>query len=526
MPEFLSRILKPITDFWKELDKSQKIRLYITSAVVVIAVGLGLYLLTKPSYTTIIDNASSADIGEMQKVLTDKGIPYKLTDDKTGIVVNIKNSDAAHLELSTAGYPKNGLTFADALGSIKITTTESDKKHIWQEFDEAKIVRQLKLLKNVKDASVTVATPEKTLFIDSADSSDVKASVVITKNGEITPEQAQNIVKLVASNVVGLKPENVIVVDENQNTLNIESDEDLGKISSQYDQKMKVKSELEKNLRDVLNDQQFDSYDVAKVVVNPTLDFDTLTQTTKELANPTDMESGALISKQEKKEELKNGSTGATPGVDSNPGNTPTYPMGGTDAESYKSSDTTENYDYNETSKQSAKAVGQPIPEKTTAAITLLYGNRVPDDTNLTDAMITEIKTLASAAIGVPAENIAVTKLKIQAPAQVVPTTAETIRSLISEYGLPALLFLMVIVLIIVAIPRKSKSQQLQPVLAGVEDLSHVTKYNLTDMKQEPVPEIDTEERSEVKKQLEKFVKQKPDAVAQLLRNWLTDDYE
>lgn len=526
MPEFLSRFLKPIADFWKGLDKSQKIRLYITSAVVVVAVGLGLYLLTKPTYTTIIDNASSADIGEMQKVLTEKGIPYKLSDDKTGIIVNIKNSDAAHLELSTAGYPKNGMNFADALGSIKLTTTESDKKHIWQELDEAKIVRQLKLLKNVKDASVSIAVPEKSLFIDSADSSDAKASVVITKNGEITPEQAQNIVNLVASNIVGLKPENVIVVDENQNTLNTESDEGMGKASQQYDLKMLYKSMLEKNLRSVLNDQQFDSYDIAKVIVNPTLDFDTLTQTTKELANPASMESGAIISRQEEKEELKNGSTGATPGVDSNPGNTPTYPMGGTDAESYKSSKVTENFDYNQTSKESTKALGQVIPERTTAAITLLYGNRVPDDSNLTDAMISEIKALASAAIGgVPVENIAVTKLKIQAPVQVVPTTADTIRTLISEYGLPVLLLLMVIVLVIVGIPRKSKSPQLQPALAGFEEIPHASRFT-ADIKQEPVPEIDTEERSEVKKQLEKFVKQKPDAVAQLLRNWLTDDYE
>lgn len=525
MPEFLSRILKQIQEFWRGLDKSQKIRIYITSGIVVVAVGLGLFLLTKPSYTTVINNADPEDVAAMQKILSDKGISYKLTDDKSGIIVNVKDSDTAHFELVTAGYPKNGLTFADALSSIKINTTESDKKHIWQQLDESDIVRQLKLIQNVKDASVTVTRPEKTLFIDETDSKDVKASVVIAKKDDITPKQADNIVKLVASSVEGLKPENVTVVDEKGNTLTIDQDDSgMEKTSTQYDMKKKVKIDLEKNLREVLNDQ-FDSFDAAKVVVNPVLDFDTLSQTSKEISNPNGMESGAIVSRQALKEDLKNGdSTDTAVGVNSNPGNTPSYPMGSSSAKSYKKSDTTENFAYNETSKQSEKSLGEVIPEKTTAAITLLYGNRVLDDSKLTDDLITQVKDLASKATGIPVANLAVTKLKIQPPVQETPTMSETIQNLLSAYGLPALLLLMLIVLVIVALPKKAKKEKLEPVLAGTEEVVLPSKYNV-ELK-EPVPEIDTEERSEVKKQLEKFVKQKPDAVAQLLRNWLTDDYE
>ncbi len=37
--------------------------------------------------------------------------------------------------------------------------------------------------------------------------------------------------------------------------------------------------------------------------------------------------------------------------------------------------------------------------------------------------------------------------------------------------------------------------------------------------------EIPLSEGSEVKQQIDKFVRKRPDAVAQLLRNWLTDDW-
>ncbi|MHB8063895.1 MAG: flagellar M-ring protein FliF C-terminal domain-containing protein, partial [Ruminiclostridium sp.] len=448
MPEFLSRMLKQLIDFWKGLDKSQKIRIYVTAGIVTVAVGLGLFLITRPTYTTVIENANATDLAAMQKILSDKGISYKLTDDKSGIIVDVSDSDTAHSELATAGYPKNGLTFADALGNIKINTTESDKKHIWQELDESDIARQLKLIQNVKDASVSIIRPDKTLFIDSTDSKDATASVIITRSGEITPIQAQSIVRIVASSVEGLDPKNVTVVDEEGNPLNSDSDNGMNKTSTQYDMKMKVKTDLEKNLRDVLNGQ-FDSFDTAKVVVNPILDFDTLTESSKEVSNPTGMESGAIVSRQELKEDLKNGSTGGgTPGLDSNPGNTPSYPMGSTDAESYKKSDLTENFAYNELQKQSEKSLGQVIPEETTAAITLQYGNRIPDDTKLTAALIGQIQELASRATGIPAANIAITKLKVVPPAEVIPSMSEKIKSLVSAFGLPALLLLMLIALV------------------------------------------------------------------------------
>lgn len=526
MPEFLSRILKPIQEFWKGLDKSQKIRIYVLTGIVTVAVGLGLFLLTRPTYTTLIQDASSEDIAAMQKVLTDKGISYKLTDDKSGIIVNTDDSDNAHLELVSAGYPKNGLTFADALSNIKINTTESDKKHIWHELDEADIARQLKLIKNVKDASVTINNPEKTLFIDDTDSKDATASVVITRNGEINPEQAENIVKLVASSVEGLDPKKVTVVDQEGNTLNTDTNDALNKTTTQYEMKQQVKADYERNVKDLLNGQ-FDSFDTAKVVVNPILDFNTLSEKSTSYANPDGMDTGALQEKDVEKEKVTNGSTGSTVGVNANPGTTPSYPNTTSDGVgNYDRSKINEKYKYNESQKQSEKSLGKVIPEESSVAITLQYGKRVLDDSKLTTELVSQVQKLASSATGIPVENITITKLKVQPPTVETPTMSETIQSLVSTFGLPALLLLMLIIMVIVAIPKKDKkSKELEPAFAGIEEILP-PKYNFNDMKQEPVPEIDTEERSEVKKQLEKFVKQKPDAVAQLLRNWLTDDYE
>jgi flagellar M-ring protein FliF len=475
-------MLKPFTDFWKGLEKSQKTRIYITSGLVTLAVVVGLFLLTRPTYTTLIENADDEAIASMQKVLNDKGISYKLTDDKKGIIVNKKDSDQAHFELVNAGTLKDGLTFADALGNIKINTTESDKKHIWQHLDESDIVRQLKLFKNVNEASVKITQPEKTLFIDETKNNDVKAAVTIIPNGEITPKQAQSIVKIVASSVEGLDPKNVTVVDDKNNFYSSDEDSSIEKTSTQYEQKLRVKSDLEKNAKTVLSDL-FDSFDLARVVVNPVLDFDTLKQTSKEVSNPTGMESGALISKQEKKEDLKNGDTGSTPGVNANPGTTPSYPMGSTDAKSFKSSDTTENWVFNETNKQSEKSLGEVVPEKTTAAITLLYGSRIKDDSKLTTQFIGQVQDLVSKATGIPAANIAVTKLAIQPPQAEKTSLADTIKALVNQYGLLTLLMIMFLVLIIISMPKRKKKPvpafELKKKLFQINLLSPILSRNL-----------------------------------------------
>ena len=92
-------------------------------------------------------------------------------------------------------------------------------KSVWQELDEKKIAGQLKLFKSVKDAKVEIEKTEKT-----TDESNTKVSVVISKNGEITPEEVKKIILVVSNSVQGLKPENVIVTYENKNRLNIEAD--------------------------------------------------------------------------------------------------------------------------------------------------------------------------------------------------------------------------------------------------------------------------------------------------------------
>ena len=134
-----------------------------------------------------------------------------------------------------------------------------------------------------------------------------------------------------------------------------------------------------------------------------------------------------------------------------------------------------------------------------------------------------QIKLAASTATGVPVNNITVNKMKLAAPEVITKTMGERINELVTDYGFLALMLLLIIATLIVGLPRRKRSPALEDqVLTAVAGGPRFVVPEHED----PLPDIELEERSEIKKQLDKFVKQKPDAVAQLLRNWLSDDWD
>jgi len=331
---------------------------------------------------------------------------------------------------------------------------------------------------------------------------------------------------MVASSVEGLDPKNVTVLDNNLNILNSETGVDmLDAASTQYDMKLKTQRTLENSVYNLFNKVQLDSFDNMRVVANPVLDFNKLRTQTNDITNGTGMDGGAIISSQETKENLVNGSINGVPGTDTNPGteNSPSYPNGDSGNSTYDKTNKIVNYEYQRIQKDEEKALGALDTEKSSMTVALYYGRRVKDDSNLTQAFIEQLKSDVSKATGIPAVNISVNKYKMAPEVVETKPISETVKELVSTYGFFALILFLFIGLLIVAIPRKKKEPELVPAAETVAGPSMIIPEEEI---VEKVEEIDMEDRSEVKQQIEKFVKQKPEAVAQLLRNWLSEDWE
>lgn len=520
MPEALTKIKEQFTDFWKNLDKSQKNRIYITSVLLLATLTIGIIMLTRTTYVPLMTIEDSENLSEIEKTLQEKKINYK-PGDKGQILVDSKEKNKAEFALASAGLTEKGMTFEDAWSLINVSTTESDKKQLWHNFKKNSLIAKLKMFDNIKDADVELTIPDDTMFFIENEE-EAKASVRIKPKGEITPEQVEGIVRVVASSIEGLDPKNVTVVDNNFNILNQDLSDGMSIPSSQYKLKLRIKEELEKNLKKLYSGRS-DSYDFISVAVNPVLDLDRVTTNRKEIEKPTGLDE-AVASQEKHKEELENGYGGEAPGMDSNPGTgqVPGYPIDGGNNSSYNKNSEIINRIFTETMTAQEKAIGTVNFDESSMTVALWYGDRVPDDSRLTQEFIDQFKQSISTATGIPVSRISVDKQKLAPAEEDVVSAWERIKEFLDNYGFFILMILLIVALMIAVIPRKGNQQsELEPQLAAANGAIAIDNEI-----RDTVPEITFEERSEIKKQIEKFVREKPESVAQLLRNWLSEDWE
>jgi flagellar M-ring protein FliF len=519
MPESISRIINQFKEFWNGLDSTQKKRIYITSAVISLALAISLVFIAKPSYTVLISGADKKEVGEMTSILEENKIWYKIDNAGSDIIIKASDNDKAQVILAQEGYPKGGMTFEDAIGMIGISTTESDKKQIWRQQRISDLERKLMMLDNIQDASVSLALPEKSIFLTSnGEKSKPTAWVMVTPTEQLTSEQVKGIVMLVSRSVENLDPADVTVVDNNLNILNDQyKDEYIEAISTQEEMRYRKAHELEQRVMKYFSVGQYDNFDTLRVVANPYLDFDRSKSTSRTLSNPAGMDSGAVISSQERTEKLENGTMAGLPGTDSNPGETPIYQVGNDGNSKYQSGEKTVNYDYDERMTEEEKAIGTLMPERSTMAISLWYGQRVTDEEKLSDEFLEQVKFAASTATGIPVRNISVYKYKIAPQEEVKVPTSQIVRELFEQYGFFVMLLVLVIVLLIAIAPRKAERAEFVQKVVVTEGLQEEAQK---------IEELKYEDGSELKRQIDNFVKKKPEAVAQLLRNWLTDEWD
>lgn len=514
MPELISKIPQQFMEFWNNLDKGNKIKTIIISAVVFLSVVTAIIIFTRPQYQTLVDSPEPRDAKEVIDQLEKERINYRLDEDGS-ILVRDTDKNKAQAALVQAGLPKGSVSFDD-YNKTSLGTTDADRRRRYKEYKERDLTATLKEMDNVRNAVVKLSLPEKSVFFG-AEEEKAKASVIIDSYYELTQQQIKGIENFIAGSVEGLSPENVSIVDSNANILNGDDESLVGKVDKNYELRQAVNRAVEGQVRDLLSALADD----VKVAANLNLDFDTLV-TSKEIYEPVIDGQGIIRSKEVSKESVTNGQSGGAPGTDSN---LPTYPNEGNEQTGeYKSSNEIVNYEVNKTIMQSTKEIGKIDNENSSIAVALYYrpttsGQVGNNAANVAQpiADINKIKETVSSATGIPVQNVSVNTYDLLDFKD--PNPPMTLAQITETYG-PIALIIILLGLIAAAILMINRQRVAQQQVQTAAPFGAVP--NAEDM----LPEIDLEEKSEVKKQIEKFVKQKPEAVAQLLRNWLAEEWD
>jgi flagellar M-ring protein FliF len=212
MPTQLTDALRRLLGAVREFTIAQR-TLAILAVLVLVLGGVALSAwLARPTYSPLFSGLSGEDASAIVDQLATDGVQYQLADGGSTIMVPADKVDSERLSAAAAGLPTAGTNGYALLDTMGVTASEFQQNVTYKRAIEGELAKTIESMDGVKTASVQLAVPEKTVFVD--DANDPTASVFLeTQGGALSAQQVQAIVHLTSAAVDGLKAENVSVVD-------------------------------------------------------------------------------------------------------------------------------------------------------------------------------------------------------------------------------------------------------------------------------------------------------------------------
>jgi flagellar M-ring protein FliF len=530
MAERLKAIPAKLLEWWNRFTSKQKTIIICIAAGVIIALAILITLLTRPQYELLVNCESTKEASQITELLDGADITYRVSDDGYRITVLKEQISDANLLLGANDIP------AAAYGIDNVTnggfsTTESDKQKRYKLYLEGQMEEDLTRFEAVKKADVQLSLPENDGTLLSKNE-EAFASVILELDGEFTPENAAAMAQFVKTALGNENANNITILDSQGNLLY--SGEDSYSITGNASNQLSVKQQAERLVRNevkkvLLGTNQYDNIEVAS---NLSLDFSS-TEVTEHNYTPADGQTQGVLSHEDIYNAENSNSSGGVPGTDSN--SETTYQIQDNGQSSSTVSEESRDYLPNEKittqsippglikyadSSISVTAITYDVQREEDvkrqgllAGITwdeykLANAGRVaqPVDQNMVDVI--------SKATGIDAANIAMV-------AYVEPLFIDKEGLAMSATDIVQIVLILVILGLLAFVIWRSMRSEKQ-----AEEEEELSVESLLQSTPEPdIGNLGMEEISDTRRLIEKFVDENPEAAANLLRNWLNEDW-
>lgn len=526
MQETIQQMSNQVTEKWNNLSKKQKIGIGIGIGALVIAI-IVTCILMQPKYKVLFsENIEASSIAEITSVLEENGIKYRVINDSTNIEVLEKSYQEALMYTASSGVIEKGMSLEDLLNN-DMSTTQNEMNLKNKEYLRESLQTTLKSMDGIEDARIELVIPEqKNAYLQSQVESN--ASVFLTLSKPLTSAQCESIAIYVASGVQNLKKENVVIIDSTGKTLYSGKEDTNTTVGKQQELKNAAESEVKQKVMDLMGSM----YDDVRISPNLVLNFDQYQEKKEQYATQGDDESRGVVQKEtETKSSATNASTGDIPGTDTNGGDAVTYQNieGGSSESKESSKDIT--YAPDKTESIYTRNVGDIDLEKSSISVNL-FKNKIYKEENVTPTLTgmtwEEFKEENRLQTALAVDEAIVNSVKSATGIENVVVNAYENPIFLDqeEYSIdykdyiPFILLIAALALIVFVVLKFRKQDEVvevEPELE-VEEMLKVAKDQVE------LDEIEVKENLETKRQIDKFVDEKPEAVASLLRNWLADE--
>ncbi|OHD56447.1 MAG: flagellar M-ring protein FliF [Spirochaetes bacterium GWF1_51_8] len=221
MPNF-GEIIARIQEFLKKLNTTQKlIAVGAVVALILAVVFLSGFSTTKTYSLLYKSPLSQEDYARVTKKLEEMGVKFETKDDQYILVKDEQSGSYLRMKLGQEGIIPSGIVGWELFDVQKFNVTEFEQDINKQRALIGEITKHLKMLDDLDDVSIQISFPEEKFY--SSFQAPTTASVILTPAPYVDlsadKKKIKGIVELVAKGIPDLKPENVVVVDNNGNVL-------------------------------------------------------------------------------------------------------------------------------------------------------------------------------------------------------------------------------------------------------------------------------------------------------------------
>ena len=485
------------------------------------AVALSSWL-SRPTMSPLFANLSSADASAIVDHLESAGVPYELTDGGSTILVPADKMYAMRLEVAAAGLPtasEGGYSLLDDMG---MTSSDFQQQVTYQRALEGELARTIGAINGVEAATVKLALPEDSVFVDETPDPTASVFVRTTPGTRMDSTKVQSIVHLVSAGIEGMDPADVAVIDADGQVLSAVggSAADGLRDGQTGEYESRVQAGVQAMLDKLVGPGN------AVVNVTAELDFDQTVRTTETVETDPDL---PPLSSSTSTEEYTG--TGTTDGGVLGPDNI-AVPVDGEGGGTYSSETETVNNPYDTVTEQLTTAPGSVRRQ----SVSVVVAEDAAAGLDLDD-----LETAVVAAAGVDAERgdiVSVTRMAFDtataeeaeaalAEAEEKAAAAQTM-GLIKQ-GAVALLIIIGIAVLAFIVARRNKRARREALDLGVLQLLEARKAEVLDDDGSDVPALPAAARqAAVRDELEArredvlaLAAEQPAEVAEVLRSWL-----
>ena len=300
MNEHLKAMALDIKKIWDKFDLNQK---FVIAALMVVALVVCVYFIfkaTEPNWSVLYSDLAKDDVAAISESLKKSGYAFKLSDDKSAILVREQDKENLRIFVAENDLIKDSSPGFELLDDLQLGSTDFKNKLTKQRIFQGELTRSIEKITGIQKARVQLAEPERSVFSDNDEEPSASVVLILEPGYRLKPSQILAIKNLVAYSVPRLTNDRVFLTDQYGNALS----EDVSKNNTDMQTyRSSFEKEAAKKIQDTL--ETIMGKDNVSVQVSAVMDFNS-TRSTIESYIPADgTQSGVILGQQSERETYK-----------------------------------------------------------------------------------------------------------------------------------------------------------------------------------------------------------------------------